>query len=79
MGDKTFYAAWACVEFWYFAQYDANGRMLAVTQLPNGEADLEAVEPLEEAVTGKLFRLDDTGAPLQETRGIPLTPANQNA
>ena len=79
VGDKTFYAAWACVEFWYFAQYDANGRMLAVTQLPNGEADLEAVEPLEEAVTGKLFRLDDTGAPLQEAREIPLTPANQNA
>ena len=76
VGDKTFYAAWACVESWYFAQYDSNGRMLAVTQLPGGETDLETVEPLEGAVTGRLFRLDNTGAPLQEAREISFTPAN---
>lgn len=70
VGNRTLYAAWKCAQFWYFAQYDAGGRMLAVNRLSDGMDGLADVEPLEGAVTGKLFRLDDTGAPLQEVQTV---------
>lgn len=71
--DESFPAA---PEICYFAQYAANGQMLTVTQLPGGEADLETVEIMDGAVLGKLFRLDDTGAPLSEAQIITLDPSN---
>lgn len=76
VGDRTFYAAWECAEFWYFAQYDGDGRMLGATLLPNGAADLEDTAWLEGAVTGKLFRLDDTGTPLAEAQLVSLAPTS---
>lgn len=72
VGDLTYYAAWEPIPICYFAQYDAAGRMLAVTRLPQGETEPDGAEILENAALGKLFRLDSSGAPLEAARSIPL-------
>lgn len=69
VGERTYYARWKETAACYFAQYDAAGRLLAVTKLsPATEsmADVD-VEARPGAVLGKLFWLGETGAPLRES------------
>ena len=58
----------------WFAQYDSNGRMLAVDRLPDGAEGPDQAEILPEAVVGKLFRLDSSGVPLEAARTFSLAP-----
>ena len=74
VGDRSFYAAWEETSVRYFAQYDEAGRMLAVERLPYGTDRIEdvTVEILGGAVLGRLFWLDESGAPLEAAQTVPL-------
>lgn len=65
-----------CSAVCWFAQYDADGRMLAVERLPDGAEGPDQADILPGAVVGKLFRLDSSGVPLEAARTFSLSPVD---
>ena len=74
VGEKIFYAGWRQTSATFFAQYDARGRMLSVTELPQGTTEISPADVTiwTDAVLGKLFYVDEYGAPLRAAESMPL-------